>query len=552
MSDSGDTKSNPSSKKNEFNQSLNQDQIKSKSVSKLAGLMSIGTLLSRILGFIRDRLIVQFFDVQISDAFYAAFRLPNFFRILLGEGALSVSFLPAYVELKEKAQLGGTRDESVLAGTVWSFLSILSASVSALGVLYMTELLPYIVDVEQISKIPGKYEATLLFSQIMFAYLFLASQFAFFMSVLNSHDEFFIPGLAPAIFNLIVIVVILINPQLSRLEGDALPLAILLGGVGQALVVFLKSYTLKIIPKPNFLFRNPNFLKVIKRAAPSMVGISAMQFMGVLNLGFASSLKSGSITFLYLADRLLELPQSILAISLGAALLPRLSSYWAKNDIKGFVNQIYSTTSVYYFLAVPSAVGLIVLAEPIVSLLFATKNLTTANIQTTASLVQVYGVMLLINGTSKLMLPGFYAVKNTVYPAIASCFIITIHYFLAPILMKEMGLMGLVISTTFSSLLALIITFVSFQILVTKISIIEYFRPVPKIVLLNIPTLILSIYTLKIWQEQTSNLLKNVYLVIGITITVVLYFILAILFNFDQIEAVRKRIFKKKSMQLNK
>lgn len=520
---------------------LNSNLHKPKaSVSKLASLMSLGTLVSRVLGFIRDRLVVQFFDVQVADAFYAAYRLPNFFRVLLGEGALSVSFLPAYVELKEK-NLG----EKQLAGTVWTFLSLLSATISALGVFYMVDFLPYIIDVEQISTVPMKYESTLLFSQIMFSYLFLVSQFAFFMSLLNSHDEFFFPGLAPAFYNLIVIIVIILRPEFIDFEGISLPIAVILGGVGQALILIFKSYQLKIIPRPNFLFLDSNFLKVIKRALPSIMGIGAIQFLGVLNLGFASSLDAGSITYLYLADRLLELPQSILAISLGAALLPRLTSFWAKEDHSAFKDQLLETTETYYFLAIPSAIGLWFLAEPLVTLLFATKHLNQQSLQITASIVQVYAFTLLINGTSKLMLQGFYAVKNTLYPALASCLIILIHFFLAPYLMGEFGLRGLVLSTVISSTIALIITFVAFQFYVTKISVLRLFKPIPALVLLNISTVCVCIITQYVWTLENNLLIKNIYLLVGVSASVCVYFFLAYINHFEQtkiINTIIKRI----------
>jgi putative peptidoglycan lipid II flippase len=527
--------------KNQGIQDLKTNLKIKQSVTKAAGLMSLGTLVSRILGFFRDRLIVQFFDVQVADAFYAAFRLPNFFRILLGEGALSVSFLPAYIDLQRR----NDKSEEILAGTVWMFLSVMSATISAFAVLYMTELLPYIVDVDQFLLVPNKYEMTLLFSKIMFSYLFLVSQFAFFMSILNSHDEFFYPGLAPAVFNFLVILVMIVQPNFLGVVGDSLPLSVMVGGVGQALLVIFKSYQLKIIPKPNFLFFKPEFLKVLRRAAPSMIGIGAIQFLGVLNLGFASSLDPGSITFLYLADRLLELPQSILAISLGAALLPRLTSHWSHDDKEGFLNQIYETTTMYYFLAIPSAIGLVMLAEPMVTLLFATKNLTAENIKTTASLVQIYSIMLIVGGTSRLILQGFYAVKNTFYPAIGSCLIIGIHYFLAPELMKIWGLMGLVISTTSSSLMALLLTFICFQILVTPMNLMQFFKPIPGLILLNLPTALISFFTLMIWQHETHLSLKNIYLSVGILLSVVSYFFFAKVFKFEQVNVFLK-IFRRR------
>ena len=218
--------------------------------------------------------------------------------------------------------------------------------------------------------------------------------------------------------------------------------------------------------------------------------------------------------------------------------------HWAEENKEGFLDQLYETTSMYYFLAIPSAVGLWLLAEPMVTLLFATKNLTTESLRITATLVQVYALMLLIGGTSKLMLQGFYAVKNTLYPAAVSCLVIGIHYVLAPKLMMSLGLMGLVLSTTLSSLFALVLTFISFQILVTRMNLLTFFRPLPGLLILNLSTVLISYGTLKLWQNESSLLLKNIYLSIGIFLSVVIYFILAKVFNFEQAKVFTK-IFKR-------
>lgn len=528
-------------KKSEKNQKLQdltggessgfKPQLVQKSVSSLALLMSLGTFLSRILGFVRDRLIVQFYDVQVADAFYAAFRLPNFLRILLGEGALSVAFLPAYVDLKRDPEAARK-----LAGTVWGFLTLLSATISVLGVFYMQDLLPYLVDAENFLKTPNKYENTLLFSQIMFGYLFLVSQFAFFMSMLNSHDEFFYPGLAPALFNLLVILVIVFKISPYGVEGDSLPLAIMVGGLGQAILVYIKCVKLKILPRINFFFLSPEFTKVLKRAAPSLIGLGAVQFLGVMNLGYASSLDAGSITYIYLADRLLELPQSILAISLGAALLPRLTAYWSEDNKTGFLNQMFETTQMYYFLAIPSAVGLVVLAKPLVALLFATKNISAEGLEITSKIVQLYSITLLVGGTSRLVMQGFYAVKNTAYPALGSCLIILIHYFLAPLFMSQMGLLGLIVSSTLSAFISLVLTFITFQFLVTKMNLGQFFSPLPKIIILNTVTFLVSYLTYYFWVfYQDHFLFKNLILIFGISMSVLLYFLVAWYFNFTQV-----------------
>lgn len=500
--------------------------LKKQSVTRMAGLMSLGTLMSRILGFVRDRLIVQFFDSSMTDIFYAAFRLPNFFRILLGEGALSVAFLPAYVELKKK-QLG----EKQLAGTVFSFLSILALVCSVLGVIFMPQILEMFLSSKNFPVGSERFLTTVFFARIMFFYLFLVSQFAFFMSLLNANEEFWYPGVAPAAFNAGVILTILCGSDVGGVTGSVLAVAVIVGGVLQFATVFFKAFRMRIVPCPNFLFLHPSFIAVLKRTTPSLVGIGAIQFIGVINVSLASSLQSADITFLYLADRLLELPQSILAVSLGAALLSRLSSLWADEDVEGFRKQLYETASVYYFLAIPAAIGLYILAEPLVSLLFKTGRNSFEDMKSIGLLVQVYAVLLLISGTSKLLLPGFYAVKKTLYPALSSVLTIIIHLTLAPQLMSKMGLQGLVLSTTLSSLAALIFTFVVFRFKVTALSPLQMFRSFPVLIILNIPTVALCLYGYSIWSEATSLLQKNFILITNVTLVVIFYFFIGYFFK---------------------
>lgn len=499
---------------------------KNQSVTRMAGMMSLGTLVSRVLGFVRDRLIVQYFDSSITDIFYAAYRLPNFFRILLGEGALSVAFLPAYVELKHKKE-----NEQGLAGTVFAFLAVVSFMISVLGIIFMPQLLEWFLSAKNFETGSAKFLETVFLARIMFFYLFLVSQFAFFMSLLNAHEEFWIPGVAPAAYNFGMILIVLFGEDFMGVPGSILAAGVIVGGVLQFSLVFLKSFQLKIVPKPNFLFRNPHFLGVLKRTAPSLLGIGAVQFIGVINVSLASSLNPSDITFLYLADRLLELPQSILAVSLGAALLPRLSSLWSNKNTQGFTNQLYETASMYYFLAIPAAVGLFTLGQALVAFLFKTSMNSYDDMAVIGSIVQVYAILLLVSGTSKLLLPGFYAVKNTFYPALSSVLVISIHIFLAPFLAKKYGVQGLVLSTTIATLSALFVTYLMFYRVVTPISAFKLFKSIPLLLVLNIPVFLICRFGREVWEMQSTLMSKNLVLVGIIATTVVVYFGLGVLFK---------------------
>lgn len=208
--------------------------------------MSIGTMGSRLLGLARDMLLLAFFSRTVTDAFVVAFRLPNLFRRLLGEGSLSVSFIPVFVEVKTKH---GEESAQNLASSIMTLLLITTSILSILGVIWMEPLLTSLVGGEGFLKVPGKLEQTIFLARIMFSYLFLVTVYAYFMAILNALKYFLIPALAPALFNFILIVFILLPQSGSQVPGEMLSWGVIAGGVFQALLVAYKLYQLKYLPR---------------------------------------------------------------------------------------------------------------------------------------------------------------------------------------------------------------------------------------------------------------------------------------------------------------
>jgi putative peptidoglycan lipid II flippase len=209
---------------------------------------------------------------------------------------------------------------------------------------------------------------------------------------------------------------------------------------------------------------------------PSMLGLGMSQILVVLNVLFASRLAEGSHSFIYLADRLLEFPQSLLSVSLGVALLPTLSEYWARGEKAKLISTVHEHIRLLFYLTVPAALGLYFLAEPIVRAVYERGQFSSHDTVMTAKVLQVYALMLLTTSLHRVTVPAFYAMKNTWLPALNSALCVGAHFFVASWATEIYGLTGLVGATAFTGLLNLIILLVAFKIYFKDLGLIEFFR----------------------------------------------------------------------------
>lgn len=413
-----------------------------------AAAMSAGTLLSRILGFVRDAVLVGLFDRTLTDAFVVGFRLPNLFRRLFGEGALSVSFIPIYLESLKK----DPRQAALLSSTVFSVLMALTTVIFVGGVIYMPEIMNlWVADPTGYAAVPGKMELTIQLSRIMLGYLVLVTSYAFCMAVANSLGYFFWPALAPAVFNLAVIIFSFLPA--FQFHGDQLAWGVIVGGVAQLLTVFVLLVKVGAVPLMRWSVRSPLFTKVLRNMAPGILGLGVFQVMTLVNTSFAARLKEGAQSYIYCADRILELPQSLIAISLGAALLPRFSNYLTDDRMDLLLAEAHRALRALLFLALPSAVGMYFLSAAITDLLFGRGSFDAHDIEMTAQVVAVYALLLLASSVAKVLSPGFYAMKNTWLPAVVAVICLGIHVVLGSYLVNEFELVGLAFATTVSSLI---------------------------------------------------------------------------------------------------
>lgn len=434
-------------------------------VVKRAILMALGTLISRILGLLRDMALAALFPKIVTDAWGVATRVPNLFRRLMGEGSLSASFLPIFVDVRLQ-DLGGSHVSAKgkshqLLNQFATLLWMVLLTVTTIGILRADVLTSLLVG-HHFDVIAGKYELTVRMAEIMLGFVFLVSTAGLFSCVLQALGYFGWPALAPALFNVVMIIANFLPHWLGYadnlwLSGSTLAWGVLIGGACQVLILIPLLLKHSYLPKLSWPQWNVDLKHVLKNMLPGIIGMGLLQGLGIINTRYAASLGEGSNTFLYLADRLLELPLSLISVSLGAALLPALSEHWSKGEAEKLKSTAASALGLNLFVAIPAAAGLFALARPIVSLLFGHGEFHGSDILVTASVVQVSAATLLISSISRVITPLFYAMKNTWIPALSSVIATGLHLFMATWWMSQWGLAGLVGSTATSLLVQVLL-----------------------------------------------------------------------------------------------
>jgi len=324
---------------------------------------------------------------------------------------------------------------------------------------------------DHFSSVPGKFELTVHMTQIMFGFIFLMSTYAFFMGILNALGKFALAAMAPTFFNIAMIISNFWPREWQAQEGEALAWGVLAGGFLQTAILFPALMKEGFFPKLQWLGMTKDISKVCLNMVPGVLGMGLLQIMTLVNTNFTASLGKKANTAIYLADRLLELPLSLVSVSLGTALLPTLAALWSKGE-----KQKTTETANYYlrlnlFVAVPAALGLFFLATPIIQLLFERGQFSPEDTAVTASVLEIYAFTLIVSSSVRVLVPSYYAVKNTWFPAVVSAVCLVAHILAAPVLMERWGIQGLVASTCLTAGLNLLILIAFYSKFIGKLGI---------------------------------------------------------------------------------
>ncbi len=370
------------------------------------------TLVSRILGLVRDVVIARVFGAGLAtDAFFVAFRLPNLLRRLFAEGAFSQAFVPVLAEYRNTR---GEQQTRALVNHVATLLALALVVVSTVGVI-AAPLIIY-VSAPGFSADAEKFELTVALLRVTFPYILFISLTSLAAGILNTWSRFSVPALTPTLLNISFIVfAVLLAPYFDP-PVMALAWAVFCGGALQ--LAFQLPFLLKIrmLPRPHWAPRDPGVVRILKLMGPAVLGVSAGQISLLISTIFASFLVSGSVTWLYYADRLMELPMGLLGVALGTVLLPSLSKRYAVGAGDEYSNLLDWGMRLTVLLAAPCAVALAVLAVPILATLFMHGEFVASDIFMTRDALVAYSIGLVGLMFVKVLAPGFYARQNIKTP----------------------------------------------------------------------------------------------------------------------------------------
>ncbi|ASK27571.1 murein biosynthesis integral membrane protein MurJ [Neisseria chenwenguii] len=380
----------------------------------LGALAKVGslTMVSRILGFVRDTIIARTFGAGMAtDAFFVAFKLPNLLRRVFAEGAFAQAFVPILAEYKETKSPEATQEFVRYVAGMLSFILVI---VTAAGILAA----PWVIYVSApgFAETPDKFQLSVDLLRVTFPYILLISLSSFVGSILNSYHKFSIPAFTPTFLNVSFIVFALFFAPYFTPPVMALAWAVFVGGLlqlGFQLPFLAKLGFLKL---PKLDLKDAAVRRVMKQMAPAILGVSVAQISLVINTIFASFLQSGSVSWMYYADRLMELPTGVLGVALGTILLPTLSKHAAGNNPQEFSGLLDWGLRLCMLLAMPAAVGLAVLSFPLVATLFMYKEFSLNDAVMTQHALIAYSFGLIGLIMIKVLAPGFYAKQNIKTP----------------------------------------------------------------------------------------------------------------------------------------
>ena len=407
------------------------------------------TLISRLLGFARDIVIANLFGVNAAtDAFFVAFRIPNFLRRLFAEGAFANAFVPTLAKLDNQADANSLQafvDRS--AGS----LSLVLVFLTLMGVL----LAPFLIVIFAPGFIwqGGQYQLSIQFLQITFPYLLFITLTAFAGSILNARGRFAVPALTPVLLNLALILAAIYLAPLMTEPVTALAWGVLVAGMVQLAVQIPALLQAGLLPRPRFGFSDPNVRQMLKSMPSAIFGVSVVQINLLIDTVFASFLPVGSISWLYYSDRLVEFPLGLLGGALAAVILPRLANHHAIDNQAGFSQSLDWGLKWVLLLGLPASLGLSLLAEPIITTLFQHQAFSANDSLMASRSLTAFASGLLGFVMIKILVPGFTARHDTRTPLRLGSYAVLANVILNVVLLMPLAHAGPALATSLAAYL---------------------------------------------------------------------------------------------------
>ena len=457
--------------------------------------------LSRILGFIRDILIARYVGVSVlSDAFFAAFRLPNFFRRVFAEGAFNSSFVPIFIEkLHNEKNPQNNHDVKIFLANIFSILLyslfIFVIILQIFMPFFMKILFPgFFLD-------PEKSSLLISFSHITIFYLIFISLVSFFSGILNSINKFAVPASSPIILNSTLILVILLCGEMFPNYGYALSWGVFLAGILQFIFVGFAVYKSGFLVYPKIPKFNQDIRKFFRKLLPGIIGANVMQINLLVDSIFASMIM-GAVSYLYYADRINQLPLAMIGIAIGIALLPNLSRRIKNGEFESAIKLQNVALEAGLILVMPATLALTVLSYPIISTLFQRGAFGENESNLVSQALMFYSLGLPSFVLVKVMEPSFFSRGDTKTPMKIAILCLINNVILNYVFyILEMGFIGIILASVFS-------TYLNLTLLITNLirKKLFYFEKdfVKKLISILIPSILMAL---------TLHLLKQYFLI---------------------------------------
>ena len=380
---------------------------------KSTAKVGTATITSRILGFIRDMVFARYFGASgETDAFFLAFKIPNFMRRLFAEGSFSLAFVPVLSEVRATGDRRALRDLiDHVSGTLFSILLV----VTAIGVFAAPLVLAIFAPGWLIEGRP-EFDLAVDMLRITFPYILLISLTALAGGILNTFDRFLVPALTPALLNISLIASAVLLSTRMEVPVKALAWGVLFAGFAQLAVQVPALAKLGVLPRPRWGWKHSGVRKILKLMIPTLIGSSVAQINLLLDIVIATFLVSGSVSWLYYSDRLLEFPLGVFGVALSTVILPNLSRKFASQNPQAFSHTREWAMRLDVIITLPAALGLAVLATPILITLFQYQAFQVSDVEMSALSLSAYAAGLPAFIAVKVLAPGFYARQDTKTP----------------------------------------------------------------------------------------------------------------------------------------
>jgi putative peptidoglycan lipid II flippase len=501
-------------------------------ITRATGVVGSATLISRILGFVRDMVIAQLFGAHgATDAFFVAFGVPNLLRRVFAEGGLTASFVPVYSEYLDKE---GVEDTRKLADATFTTLAVVLAAVSVAGVVLAPWLIKILVP--GFAGVSGKIELTVLLTRIVFPFIFFVGLGSLSTGILNTRGHFFWPAVSPAFLNLSMISLALLLYARLGVPVVALAIGALLGGVLQLIIQYPPMITRGVAPRLTRNILHPGLWRVLKLMLPALLGLGVNQINILVDRWIASWLPEGSVSYLYYGNRLVQFPLGVFGIAIAVAILPVLSDHAAKEEMAELKASLLYGLKLAMFVMIPASAGLMALKTPMINVLFQRGAFGPDAATATASALFYYSIGLFAFAGVKVAASGLYSLQDTKSPFIISIYALIINVVFNIVLMGPMRHNGLALATSISSIFNFLALLFIFRRKVGGYGARELLGSASKSLAASaVLALVVWIIYLNLFSQTSPLLIRVGVLTLCIVVGLVIYFIINYIWKSEEL-----------------